>query len=187
MNTIMKWVIIFACTVLTGWLLWLWYGNKPTLSTEYKAAPAAKQVIAMERVDHAPPPKIRVLPKAAASKKLGLPQEIAQDDKKQIISTANIAPAPDGATTVTIMDTSTGEATTIVKANPRPLFSFLRSGAAGVRYGIDTAGEQQVAIFARQDVFRVGEIHVSGTVEARHHGKTGKSEGVAALEASYRW
>lgn len=187
MNTVMKWVLIFACTVLAGWLIWLWYGNKPTLSTEYKAAPAAAQVSGMQKEDHAPPPKIRVLPKAAASKKLGLPQEIAQDDNKQIISTANIAPAPDGATTVTVMDTTTGEATTIVKANPRPLFSFLRSGAAGVRYGIDTAGGQQVAIFARQDVFRVGEIHVSGTIEARHHKKTDKAVGFAGLEVSYRW
>ena len=27
MNTIMKWVIVFACTVLAGWLVWLWYGK----------------------------------------------------------------------------------------------------------------------------------------------------------------
>jgi len=183
----MKNIIIIACIVLAGWLLWLWYGNRATLPLNYQHAPPANQVAGLQYKDHTPPPKIRVLPKKQASKKLDLPQEIAQDDKKQIISTANIAPAPDGATTVTIMDTVTGEATTIVKANPRPLFAFLRSGAAGVRYGIDTEGGQQAALFARQDVLRVGEIYLSGTAEARHHGKTGKSEGLVALEASYRW
>ena len=187
MNTVMKWVIVFACTVLSGWLLWLWYGNRPALPKNYQQAPPAKQVAGMTYEDHTPPPKLKVLPKKQANKKLGLPQEIAQDDKKQIISTADIAPAPDGATTVTIMDTTTGEATTIVKANPRPLLAFLKSGAAGVRYGIDMDGSQPVAVFVRQDVLRIGEIHLSGTAEARRNGKTGKSEGLIALEASYRW
>jgi len=181
------WIVAAAVLVLTLWLVWLWYGKRPTAPADWQQAPEAPQVAGLPKVDHPAPKKIRVIPKAAASKALDLPQHVTQDDNKQVISTAHIGPAPDGATTVTVMDTVTGESTTLVKAKPRPLFAFQRGGAVGIRYGIDTNGQQQAALFVRQDVLRVANVYLAATAEARTAPVKGTSEAYGAVEVSYRW
>lgn len=180
-------ILMAALAILAAWWLWLWYGNKPKLPQQWQEAPPAQQVAGMPKVDHKAPPKVKVLPKKVASKKLDLPEDVAQDDQQQIIATADIAPAPDGATAVAVMDMITGDSNILIKAKPRPLFAFLRSGAAGVRYGISSQGEQQAAVFVRQDVLRVTEVYLSLTAEARTVPTSGKSEAFAGVEIGYRW
>ena len=181
------WVYTAAFTLLAAWLVWLWYGKQPASPQDWQQAPPARQVAGIPRVDHPAPKVIRVIPKKAAGKGLALPQDVAQDDNQQVIATADIAPAPDGATAVTIMDTTTGESKVLVKARPRPLFAFLRSGAAGIRYGIDSRGDQQAALFVRQDVLRVGNVHLGLTAEGRTVPTRGTAEAYGAVEVSYRW
>jgi hypothetical protein len=183
------WLLVLAAFVFVCcWLGWLWYGKTDQIPAKvYHVAKPATDVANMAKVDHVAPVKIKVLPKSAASKKLDLPADIAEDDNQQIIDTADIAPAPHGATTVTVMDTTTGESKTLVKAKPAPLFAFLRTGAVGARYGIASTGDQQAAIFVRQDLLRVANIHLSATIEARTVPKNGTSEAFGAVEVSYRW
>jgi hypothetical protein len=181
------WLLVAAFLLLAAWLVWLWYGKQATAPQQYQTAPPAPAVADVPKVPHAAPPIIQVIPKVVASKKLDLPADVAGNDTKQVISTADIAPAPDGATTVTVMDTVTGESTTLVKANPKPLFAFLRTGAVGMRYGIASSGDQQAALFVRQDVLRVANIHLSVTAEARTVPTKGTSEAFGAAEVSYRW
>lgn len=182
------WLLLATFLLLAAWLVWLWYGKPDALPTKsYQTAPPAPSVADVPKVPHAAPPVIQVIPKSVASKTLDLPADIASNDNKQVISTADIAPAPDGATTVTVMDTTTGESTTLFKANPTPLFAFLRTGAVGMRYGIASSGDQQAALFVRQDVARVANIHLSVTAEVRTVPTRGTSEAFGAVEVSYRW
>lgn len=181
------WIYTAVFSLLALWLVCLWYGKQPTLPQDWSPAAPAHQVGGMPKVDHPAPAKIRVLPKQQAGKKLALPAAVADDDNQQIIDTADIPPAPDGASTVTIINMQTGEAKTIVKATPRPLFAFLRTGAAGIRYGISSNGDQQAAIFVRQDVLRVGNIYLAATAEGRTVPTKGTSEAYGAVEVSYRW
>lgn len=181
------WLYTAAFVLLAVWLVWLWYGKQPTAPQEWQQAAPARQVGGMPKVDRTAPPKIQVLPKQQAVKKLGLPAGVADDPDTEIIDAATVPPAPDGATTVTTINMQTGEATTIIKANPRPLVAFLRTGAAGIRYGIDTRGEQQAALFVRQDVLRVGAMHLGLTAEARTNPARGTSDAFGGVEVSYRW
>lgn len=176
-----------AFLLLALWLAWLWYGKQPTSPQDWSPAKPAHQASSIPRLDHTPPPKIKVLPKKHAVKKLDLPAEIADDPNTEIIDTAEIPPSPDGATTVTTINMQTGEAKTIVKANPRPMFAFMRTGSAGIRYGISSTGYQQAALFVRQDVLRVGNIHLAATAEGRTTPTKGTSEAYGAVEVSYRW
>ena len=187
MKNYSAWIYTAAFLLLTLWLVWLWYGKQPAAPQDWAPAAPAHQVGALPKIDHAPPARMQVLPKQQAAKKLKLPAAVADDPDTEIIDTAEVPPAPDGATTVTTINMQTGEAKTIVKANPRPLFAFLRTGAAGIRYGIDTRGEQQAALFVRQDVLRVGGVHLGLTAEARTNPARGTSEALGAVEASYRW
>lgn len=179
-----SWLLLAAFLLLVVWLVWLWYGKQPATPGGYQAA---KPAIDTPKVEHEAPKKIKVLPKAQASKKLGLPTDVASDDNQQIIDTADIPPAPHGATTVTTMDMKTGEANTLVKVKPAPLFSFLRAGAVGVRYGITSSGDQQASVFARQDILRIGTIHLSAVAEARTMPTKGTSEAFGGAEVSHRW
>ena len=183
------WLLVLAAFVFVCcWVGWLWYGKPDRLPEKiYQAAPAAPAVAGVPTVPHPAPPVIKVIPKAIAAKKLDLPADVATNDNKQVISTADIAAAPNGATTVTVMDTTTGESTTLVKANPKPLFAFLRTGAVGARYGIASTGDQQAALFVRQDIVRIADIHLAVTVEARTVPTKGTSEAFGAAEISYRW
>lgn len=180
------WFFTAVFSLLALWMVWLWYGKQPTLPQDWSPAAPAHQVGGIPKVDHPAPAKIKVLPKKAAAKKLALPAAVADDDNQQIIDTATIPPAPDGATTVTTINMQTGEATTSFKANPRPLFAYLRTGAAGIRYGITSAGQQQAALFVRQDLLRVGNIHLAATAEARTAADR-QAEAYGAVEVSYRW
>lgn len=183
------WLLILAAAVFACcWIAWLWYGKPDRMPAKgYQAAPAAPAVAGVPTVPHPAPPVIKVIPKAVATKKLDLPADIASNNNKQVISTADIAAAPHGATTVTVMDTTTGESTTLVKANPKPLLAFLRTGAVGLRYGIASTGDQQAALFVRQDIARVANIHIGLTAEARTVPSKGTTEAFGAAEISYRW
>lgn len=181
------WIFTAVFSLLALWMGWLWHGKQPTAPQDWSPAAPAHQVGVLPKVDHPAPPKIKVLPKKAAAKKLGLPSAVTDDPDTEIIDTAEIPQAPDGATTVTTINMQTGEAKTIVKATPRPLFAFLRTGAAGIRYGISSNGDQQAAIFVRQDVLRVANIYLAGTIEGRTVSTKGTSEAYGAVEVSYRW
>lgn len=181
------WVLVAAFLVLGGWLVWLWYGKQPVVARAYQVTAPAKPVADVAKVDHPAPPRLRVIPKAAAVKRLELPPEVANDARQQVVDTAEIPPVVDGATTVTVIDVTTGETRTMVKANPRPLFAFLRTGAAGVRYGITSHGDQQATLFVRQDVLRIGNVHLSALAEARTIQTKGTREAALAAEVSYRW
>ena len=176
-----------AALVLASWFLWLRYGGRHEQPKTWTAAPPAQKVDSVPKVDHHAPPKIKVVPKKIAGKQLDLPPEITSDSTKQIIATADVAKAPHGATVVAVMDTATGDSQILVKANPRPFFEFLRTGSAGVRYGIDTNGHQQAAVFIRQDVLRIANVHLAATAEARTVPSRGTSEGIVSAELSYRW
>lgn len=181
-----KIITIIGIILLMVWLGWLWYGNQPVVPKDWAQTAPAHQVGGMPKIDHPAPPTVKVLPKKQAGKKLQLPSDIQDDDNQQIIDTAEIPSAPDGATTTTVMDMQTGQSKTLVKINPRPLFKFLRSGAAGVRYGITTNGQQQIDLFVRQDVLRVGNVYLAATAEARTSA-TSQAEAYVAVEVSYRW
>lgn len=184
-------VVIAAAVVAVAlllWLLWLWYGKPDQLpKKQWQHAPEAKPVEDVVKVPHPAPRIIQVVPKTVAVKQLELPPDIAADDQQQVIATTEVAPAPDGARTVTVINTATGAANTIVRANPKPLFSFLRNGAIGIRYGISSSGDQQGALFVRQDFVRIGNVYLSAQAEARTVPTRATSEAVASVELSYRW
>lgn len=182
------WLVMAALLLLALWLLWLWYGqpHQPP-AKQWLPAPELKQVAGVPRVGHPAPPRIRVIPKQVAAKALRLPPELAADDRQQVVSTATVPAAPHGASTITVMDTTSGEARTLVKINPRPLLSFERGGAAGGRYGIDSHGDQQVVLFVRQDVARIGNIYLALTAEGRMTPASGRSDAWAGAEVRYQW
>jgi hypothetical protein len=122
-----------------------------------------------------------VYDKTVAAKKMKLPP---LQPTQEILTTSTMKPSTGGYTTATVIDTETGVAETIVREEKRPLFGFGGQSEIGIRGGLSTKG-QQAAIYARQDVLRIGGIHLAGYGEL--NAGMVAPEAKAMLDISYRW
>ncbi|MFA6290214.1 MAG: hypothetical protein WC637_00455 [Victivallales bacterium] len=173
--------------------VWGWYHNPLTqLTTKYTAAPAIPAAAKIPTVN-LPVKQVVALEKKAASKKLKLPDAISNDDKKQIIATAQV---PETDTTgktdlVAVMDTDKGTTEIIAKQQPLSFFALENKRAIGLRYGFstlkgisDTASKinNEADIYGRWDVLRVGSVHLGLYGEVNSLG-----DGKAMIQAEYRF
>lgn len=163
------------------YLLWAWYRPAPAITpVGYLPAPVEQKVAGLPTVA-VPVKTVRALPKSAIEK-LNLPPEVAADPAAQVLSAVTVPPTLGGATAVTVIDTSTGEARTLVREKPRRLLSFESGTELGLRYGITTAGGQQAALYARRDLLRIGSAYVALYGEA-----SSRPEARAMIDVSLRW
>jgi hypothetical protein len=182
-----KITIIVAIVILIIFVtVWSWYHHPVTLSkTEYTKVtpiPAAAKLSSV----NLPVKQIVALEKKAVSKKLKLSDEIANDDKKQIVATAQ-TPATDttGKTDIlAVMDTTTGVTEISAKQEPLSFFALENKKAIGLRYGFSTASKinYEADIYGRWDVLRVGAVHLGLYGEVNSLG-----DGKAMIQAEYRF
>lgn len=174
--------IALAIIIYLAWSIW---GTRPQ-------QPGQGFVVAKPAVSHAKvngpvvTVPIKIVPKQAVKDKF--PDAHVDDPDGEVIDTADIPPAPHGATAITTIDTKTGEAHTEVKIKEAPWFAFERNNEIGAGYGINTNGRQIATIHYRRDILRVKDVHLSGQVEAASSMDTAsKPEGRATLQVNWRF
>lgn len=167
---------------LAVYLLWAWYRPGPVMSPAGFAAAQEERAVRSLLKQEVPVRAVQVLPKAAAVKKLKLPAAVADDPRSEVLAAVEIAPSKGGATAVTMIDTTTGATSTLVREKPRPLISFEAGTEIGMRYGVATDGGTEAVLFGRRDLLRVGSVYVAGYAEV-----DSDAEGRAMVEISYRW
>jgi len=139
-------------------------------------------VVASEEVEL--PVPLKVFPKKEAVKKMKLPAAIAEDPAKQITATANLKPATGDYTVVAVVDTNTGTTVLTVREEPRPFLGFGGVTEVGALGGVTTRGDSAL-VFVRQDLLRVGDVHLFAAGGA---GVMGDSFGAGVfVGASVRW
>jgi hypothetical protein len=116
-------------------------------------------VVAKESVKLAVP--LKVHSKQLAVKKMKLPPAVADNPAKQVTATAALKPSPGGYTVASVIDTGTGITELVVKEKPRPLFGFGGTSEIGLLGGVTTRGDSAL-VFVRQDLLRIGNVHVFG-------------------------
>lgn len=165
-----------------GWLMWAWYRPEPPMSSAaFAEAKEARAVNALLKQD-VPVRAVKVLPKAAAVKKLKLPREVADNPATEVLTAVDVPRSRGGATVVTLIDSTTGEARTLVREKKPPLVSLELGTEIGMRYGLSSEGGRQAVAFARQDLLRVGPAYLAvyGEVDS-------DADALAMVEVSYRW
>lgn len=175
--------IALAALVLAAgvYFLWQWYRPPAPITTAGYLPAATEPVVAKLPKEDVAIEKVRVIPKTQAVKRLDLPSETV-GKQEEILAAVTIPPTKGGATAVTLIDTDTGEARTIVREKPRPLLSLESGTEIGLRYGLSTQHGQMGAIYARRDLARMGDVYLSlyGEVSTR-------PEARGMVEISYRW
>lgn len=167
------------------YLLWSIYGSSPQQpKAGFVPAPPA---VTTPKV---PGPKLTVplmiVPKAAVKRKY--PDAHIDDPDDQVIDTADIGPAPDGATTITTMNTNTGTAHTEVKIKPAPWFALERQNYLGIGYEMHLNGDQKAKVYFKRDLLRIKDIHLQGeTVLKVPLAGTAKTVGFVGGNIEYRF
>lgn len=131
------------------------------------------------------PVPLKAYDKKQAGKLMAIPDVVLADPKLEITGTARLKPSPGGYTAAAVTNTTTGETTIITKEEKRPFFGFLGQTEIGARGGISTGG-QQGAIYARQDLLRLGSVNLAGYAEA-NASAIRSPEAKAMLDVSIRW
>lgn len=127
---------------------------------------------------------LKTYSKKTAVKKMKLPAAIAENPHKEVTATADLKPTPGGYTVASVIDTTTGVSDIISREKPRPLFGFGGESEIGLLGGITNHGDSAL-VFVRQDLLRVGSVHLFG---AGGTGVMGGSFGVGAfIGASMKW
>ena len=143
--------------LVVSYFAWSVWGHRPAVSDNgfQKAAPAVE-------VPKVPGPtvQIKVVPKAVVRKKF---PDAHIDSQDEVIDTAEIESAPNGATAITTISPVTGEATTRVKAKDAPWFALERDNFIGVGYEVGTLGSR-VPVYYRRAILRVKDAHLIAEV-----------------------
>lgn len=184
------WVWILAGFLAVAALVLFWKVStglflRPPAAPPMQIAPSATAVAGLAKQPLPQPVRVMAYPKAQAVKRLQLPQEVADDPDQQVISSADLKPSKGGYTTATVLDTRSGEAVTRVTEKPRQLFELGGQTEIGLRFGISTRGNQQMAVYARQDLLRIGIVSIAGYGEA--NAGSGNPEAKAMIDARISW
>jgi hypothetical protein len=136
-------------------------------------------------VQELPPQRVIVLVKQEVVKKIkDLPDDVKNDPKKQITTTADIPPSPNGGSAIAYINTSSGVSNITYKAKPRPFMGLPNDVTVGVRYGVSTKAPsgQEGQVYGKWDFFRIGSAYLGayGEVSTQPAAK-------AMVDLSMRW
>lgn len=175
--------VLLAVVAYIAWSKW---GPRPQLPVA--GFVAAKPAVSAKKVD-GPLLKVplRIVPKESVKRKF--PSAHIDDPKDEVIDTAEIGPAPNGAVTITTVDTQTGEAKTEVKMKEAPWFALERQNYLGLGYELHTDGSQKVKLYLKRDLFRIKDAHAQAEAQVRAtiNGDSGQVEGYVGGNVEYRF
>lgn len=149
--------------------------------TEYVKVPEIKTVTKIKTVK-VPVKEVVTIEKEVVVEKLMLPDEVAKDTDKQVITTGEVTPYEGKTNVVAVLDTQTGESKLIAKQQPMPFIDFENKKEIGVRYGATIKNGMEADIYGRWDFMRIGNIHLGVYGEAN---TSGDAKVMGSI--SYRW
>jgi hypothetical protein len=102
-------------------------------------------------------------------------------DSVEVLATAEIPASDNGSEAVTLLDTKTGESSTVVKEKVSPWFQFQNGIVAGLRYGLNTDLEQTGTAYLGWEFLRIKDLHFIGYGEVNTN-----PQGKIQLDIQYR-
>ena len=176
-------VTILAALALTAAIV-SWYRDQhPAVisRTEYVKVPEIKTVTKIKRV-MVPVKEVVTIEKTVIVEKLKLPEEVAKDENKQVISTGEVTSYEGKTNVVAVLDTKTGESKIIAKQQPLSFIDFENKKEIGLRYGPSVKNGMEADVYGRWDFLRIGGAHLGLYAEANSN-----SDAKAMISVGYRW
>jgi len=175
-------IILAALALAAAVVAWYRDQHPAVISrTEYVKVPEIKTVTKIKTVK-VPVKEVVTIEKEVVVEKLKLPDEVAKDENKQVITTGEVTPYEGKTNVVAVLDTKTGESKLIAKQQPVPFIDFENKKEIGVRYGATIKNGMEADIYGRWDFLRIGNVHLGVYGEANTSG-----DAKAMVGISYRW
>lgn len=154
----------------------------PPVGVHVEAQPApALAKVETEKVEVAPPITVY---KPAAKKKLNLPKQISEAPNQHVVASTKVGGDDRSHTVTTVMDSSTGEFTTLDRADPLPWVAVKSRTEVGAYYGIK-GGRDTVRIQARHEFLQMKSLHAGVQASADFSG--GDVDSFVGVGVSVRW
>lgn len=175
--------MIAAALCALGYSAWsLWWPRSQQSAAGFVAAQPA---VATEKIS-GPTVALKIVPKKAVQKKFS---GVQISETEEVVDTAAIQPAPNGATAITVIDTISGTARTTVQMNEAPWVALERTNYLGIGYDLSTNGSQRARLYYKRDFLRIRDVHIQGSAQlsAPVNSVNGSIEGVVSGTIEYRF
>ena len=103
--------------------------------------------------------------RSEVKRKLKLPDPVQANPAQHVVASSRTVPDERPHTVTTVLDTSTGEFTTLVRAEPLPWIGVSTKTEIGAFYGVKN-GQPAWRIQAQQELLRVKALHVGAVASA---------------------
>jgi hypothetical protein len=146
---------------LLAYFLWQHFAPPPAPVGQWVEATSSKELKVV--------PKVSIQPKAlkvyapSAKQKLNLPAALQQDDNSYVIASSTLAHDYHPQTVSSVINSETGEVTTITRREDYPWFAPEQTGEARVDYGIKNGGVRVGRLTVREDVLQIKAVHLGAT------------------------
>lgn len=173
-------IILAAAVFYIGWSIY----SKPSQQPGQGFVPAKPAVNSDKVPGSTVKVPLKVVPKKAVKREF--PEAHVDDPDDEVIDTADIPPAPNGATAITTMNVQTGEAHTEIKIKEPPWFALERTNYIGIGIEQHYNGEQKGKVYYKRDFVRVKDLHLQGEAVIKA-GTSRQVEGYAGANLELRF
>lgn len=152
-------LIVLGVLIAIGTGLFFYFKPEPAPTNVHLPAKTAPQVTRETTVPVVVAKPIKVY-RPEVKRKLKLPDAVQANPEQHVVASSRTVPDERPHTITTVLDTSTGEFTTLDRTEPLPWIAVSTKTRLGVYYGLKN-GAQAIRIQGQQDFLRIKAVRVS--------------------------
>ena len=157
-------LIVLAVLIAVGTGLYFYFKPEPAPVGVHLPAKPAPQVARETTVPVVVDKPIQVY-RPEVKQKLKLPDAVQANPAQHVVASSRTAPDERPHTITTVLDTSTGEFTTLDRAEPLPWIAVSTKTEIGAFYGVKN-GAPAFRVLAQQELLRVKALHLGAVASA---------------------
>lgn len=157
-------LIVLGVVIAIGAGLYFYFKPEPAPTNVHLPAKPAPQVSRETTVPVVVDKPVQVY-KPEVKRKLKLPAAVQADPAQHVVAATRTVPDERPHTITTVLDTSTGEFTTLDRAEPLPWLAVSTKTEVGAFYGVKN-GEPAFRVQAQQELLRIKALHVGAVASA---------------------
>lgn len=157
-------LIVLGVVIAIGTGVYFKFKPEPAPTNVHVEAKDAPQVARETTVPIKVDKPIKVY-RPEVKRKLKLPDAVQADPAQHVVASSRTVPDERPHTITTVLDTSTGEFTTLDRAEPLPWIGVSTKTEVGAFYGIKN-GQPAFRVQAQQELLRVKALHLGAVASA---------------------
>lgn len=157
-------LIVLGVIIAIGTGVYFYFKPQPAPTNVHLPAKDAPQVARETTVPVAAKAPLKVY-RPEVKRKLKLPDPVQANPEQHVVASSRTAPDERPHTITTVLDTRTGEFTTLDRAEPLPWIAVSTKTEIGAFYGVRN-GEPAWRLQAQQELLRVKALHLGAVASA---------------------